>query len=85
MVMKAQHRNRSIEIEPLEGRRHMDVTLFEGHLGGGHAPVQLTVTLVTGDIGYTTTSVTVPSGLVLYPTDPSREALLNAAVPPNPI
>jgi hypothetical protein len=85
MVMKKQHRNRSIELEPLEGRRHMDVTLFDGYLGGGNAPVQVTETLVTGDFEYTTASVTLPNGLVLYPTDPSREALVNAAVPPNPV
>jgi hypothetical protein len=85
--MRANHsrETRSIVFEPLEGRRHMDATLFEGHLGGGHAPVQLTVTLVTGDVEYTNTSVTLPSGLVLYPVDPTREALLNAAVPPNPV
>jgi hypothetical protein len=85
MVMKEQHRNRSFELEPLEGRRHMDVTLFDGHLGGGNAPVQMTVTLVTGDVEYTTASVTLPNGLVLIPTDPCRDALVNAAVPPNPV
>jgi hypothetical protein len=85
--MRAHHsrETRSIALEPLEGRRHMDATLFDGHLGGGHAPVELTVTLVTGDVEYTTASVTLPNGLVLYPTDPTRDALLNAAVPPNPI
>jgi len=83
--MTRQHHNRSIVFEPLEGRRHMDATLFDGYLGGGHAPVKLTVTLVTGDVEYTTASVTLPNGVVLYPTDPTREALLNAAVPPNPI
>ena len=72
-------------VEPLEGRRHMDATLFDGHLGGGHAPVQVTVTLVTGDVEYTTASVTLSNGLVLIPTDPCRDALVNAAVPPNPV
>jgi hypothetical protein len=85
--MRAHHsrETRSIELETLERRRHMDVTLFDGHLGGGNAPVRVTETLVTGDVEYTTASVTLPNGLVLYPTDPSRDALLNAAVPPNPI
>jgi hypothetical protein len=63
----------------------MDATLFDGYLGGGHAPVQLTVTLVTGDVEYTTASVTLPNERVLIPVDPCREALVNAAVPPNPI
>jgi hypothetical protein len=84
--MRAHHsrETRSMGLEPLESRRHMDATLFDGYLGGGHAPVELTVTLVTsGDIEYTTASVTLPSGLVLYPVDPIH--LLNAAVPPNPV